>query len=235
LTLQRCTLAGSQAPSLRVRGAQTTHVSIFDSILAGQGGDVALDPGVIAQVLASNSLIRDGYASGTNGCFSADPMFRNPSFLDFRLAFGSPCIDRSLSAPAVVPVVDGDLDLVAAPDLGAFEFQPLFAYASVWTSTTLDLEVSGPLGALAVVKWSRQPLPGGSTSTPFGELFLPNANANFAMFQTFGAMPATLQRTVPTTPQLIGQTFSFQALIDSPASPSGKAYSNPIEVAFVYD
>jgi hypothetical protein len=233
LILQRCTLAGNQAASLRIGGLQNTHVSIFDSILAGQAGDIALDPGVNAQVLASNSLIRDGFSNGINGCFNADPLFRNPH--DYRLTFGSPCIDRSNTAPTAGAVIDGDLDLVPAPDLGALEFQHIDAFCSIsWNHTDVDIEVSGPVGATAVLKWSRQPLAANPVSTPFGQLYLPVPNATLSTFQTYG-WPVTLHRQLPTSPELFGQVFSFQALIDSTASPSGKAYTSPFELTITND
>jgi hypothetical protein len=42
--------------------------------------------------------------------------------------------------------------------------------------------------------------------------------------------PTLLQRLIPNDPALIGQSFSFQALVDSPTSPIQKAFTNAVEV-----
>lgn len=50
---------------------------------------------------------------------SADPMFRDPSSGDVRLAAGSPCLDRGILLPGINEHFHG-----RAPDLGTIEFGP---------------------------------------------------------------------------------------------------------------
>ena len=58
---------------------------------------------------------------GSNGNFSADPLFTAPAMGDFRLQAGSPAIDKGTTAFA--PVLDMFCrPRVGAPDLGALEF-----------------------------------------------------------------------------------------------------------------
>jgi hypothetical protein len=50
---------------------------------------------------------------------SADPLFRDPSSGDVRLAAGSPCLDRGILLPGINEHFHG-----RAPDLGTIEFGP---------------------------------------------------------------------------------------------------------------
>ena len=71
--------------------------------------------------MASGATLTDG-----GGNSAADPLFVNPGGGDFHLSAGSPAIDAGADDPQNGPV---DLDgkprkLGAAPDMGAYEFQP---------------------------------------------------------------------------------------------------------------
>lgn len=75
-------------------------------------------------------------------CFAQDtwpggggsPLFVNPAAQDYRLQPGSPCIDAGGDLGALIPLdmddlrrpLEGNRDGDAAPDMGAFEFNPLF-------------------------------------------------------------------------------------------------------------
>lgn len=72
-----------------------------------------------------------GDLTGVDGNVSVDPMFRNPLLGDYRLAAGSPCVDAGTDAHpellaekdlAGIPrVLDGNLDGLSKPDMGAYE------------------------------------------------------------------------------------------------------------------
>jgi hypothetical protein len=66
-----------------------------------------------------------GIAAGVNGCLSLEPLFVNRAQGDYRLAYGSPCINSGTNGAS--PAGALDLDGAARPihatvDMGAFEF-----------------------------------------------------------------------------------------------------------------
>jgi len=68
----------------------------------------------------------------TEGCITNEPAFLNLAAGDFRLRYGSPCIDAVTNLTVSVlddltgmkRPLDGDFDLVAVSDLGAYEYNP---------------------------------------------------------------------------------------------------------------
>jgi hypothetical protein len=118
---------------------------------------------------------------------------------------------------------DGDLDTVALADRGALEFRVLDAPATVpiGSSLELDVQVASPEFAWVVAGVeAAAPL-----ATAFGDRWLSNATplASIAIV----AAPATTSFAVPNDPNLVGSELAFQALVRSPASPTGAAWSNP--------
>lgn len=78
--------------------------------------------------------------TGANGNLSADPLLKNAAAGDVHLLAGSPAIDAGVSTPAGFPeqdfegdtrIVDGNGDLAAQVDIGADEFKPVSAPATV--------------------------------------------------------------------------------------------------------
>jgi hypothetical protein len=241
LKLERCTIADNCAYGLRVQtatGANPAAIEIDQCIFANGAIDLVLPPGAIVR----DSLIRDGQLAGVNGNFSADPLFADPSSGDWGLSWSSPCIDRIADASVASLLdltgrlrgVDGDLDTLERSDLGATEFRPLAAPLQARIASSLSLGSWGPQGAASTIYWARS-APVGPTSTPFGSLALPPAALRiFSVTSTGAASPTVLQRPVPNVLSLVGQTYSFQALVDSPAAPQGRAYTNVAPVTFVF-
>jgi hypothetical protein len=140
---------------VRVDARVVTFAHLYaNNIVTGNGVGLQVDflsaghePRWHNNLVFKNSTNYSGIADQTqlNGNISSDPMFV-PIKDDFRLQRRSPAIDAgTLSIPGLPPtdfagrprVVDGNLDGLALPDLGAYEFIPL------------RLEVTGPLGLLA--------------------------------------------------------------------------------------
>jgi hypothetical protein len=236
----RCTLA-SNAHSLFV----------FDS-LPGGSVDLSFDTSIVvtdgpllhwsvnANVEATRSLISDGSFDGINGCFSGDPGFRNGADGDFRLRWGSPCIDAAfVDAPAGTRDVvgsprnlDGNLDTLGKTDLGAYEFQPLELTTTGAIGSSLRLENWGP-DSPSTIYWARTGLTSSQT-TPFGAFQLNSQFARPFRFTTAGAStPNVTLRPIPNQLALVGHTFSFQALTDSPAAPLSKAFTNGVEFTVI--
>jgi hypothetical protein len=69
---------------------------------------------------------------GVQGCFAADPMFVDVSSRNYRLRYGSPCIDRGTNNTESVPLdldhyarpLDGDFNGQSRYDVGAYEYNP---------------------------------------------------------------------------------------------------------------
>jgi hypothetical protein len=228
VTLSNCTLADNLGFGLR--GPPSARTSISGSILFGNATDLNL-PGPL---YANDSCSGDGGLIGQPGCIQADPMFVNPTSGDYRLRFASPCIDTgdpaangTLDLLVHTRPYDGDVDTHAAPDMGAFEFEPLHQFGSTSIGHPFGLEFWGASGSTSQLFLSKQPLVP-PQSTPFGDFYL--APGTVIALGTLPAQPGPpffLRRTLPNDASLIGTTFSFQALTDSAIAPQGQAYTNP--------
>ncbi len=229
--LDGCTLARNQLGGFRLDGAWQGG-SIANSIFAGHTLDL---PGL--QLGASWSCSANGEFAGSPTCIAADPQFVDADAHDYRLRWGSPCIDRggpqaltSLDLAGRPRNVDGDLDTVLASDMGALEFETLALHGTPRLGAVLDFEISGAPGAHSLLLMSRSPL-GAAQATPFGEFGLQRARIVGEVWLPLGAaQPFVLQRRVGLSPSLVGATFAFQCLTDSSAAPLGRALSNPISL-----
>ena len=172
------------------------------------------------------------------GNFMSDPLFENAAGGDFRLRFGSPCIDAATTVPPAGTLdlarhardADGDLNTSEIADLGALEFRPLELVSTAQLGTPMTLELRGPQGAASKLYWTRGALAAAPMSTTYGHFDLQPSLAHLYRTVTVGSIvPAIVQRTIPNAPFLIGQTFAFQALTDNPAAPAGKAYTNAVQ------
>jgi hypothetical protein len=226
VALSNCTLASNLAFGLH--GPSSAATTISGSIVFGNATDLALT----GPLTANSSSSGDAVLIGQPGCIQANPMFVNAN--DFRLRFGSPCID--VGDPAANGVVDllghtrpfdGDLDTHAASDMGAYEFEPLHQFGSTSIGHQFGLEFWGASGSMSQLFLSKQPLTP-PQSTPFGDFYLaPGTVIALATVPAQPGPPHFLRRTIPNNPVLIGTTFSFQALTDSVLAPQGQAYTNP--------
>lgn len=237
-TFTRCSMGGSPSGV----SAHNAHPSgslyySLDSCLVLTNGPL-LVAGSNTQPALSRSFLSDASYAGINGCISGDARVFDEIGGDLRLRYGSPCIDAAgTDAPAGardaegnLRDVDGDLDRVAHTDIGALEFRPLELESTGERGTPLQLRSWGAPGALSTIYWTRRPL-AESTSTPFGLFLLdPDLARVFKVTSTGYDTPTLLQRLIPNDPALIGQSFSFQALVDSPTSPIQKAFTNAVEV-----
>ncbi|MCC7169538.1 MAG: hypothetical protein IT459_03740, partial [Planctomycetes bacterium] len=219
----------------------TLTVSLADSIVVGNLDDVYENPAKPAFDVVRYCDIGDGDFAGTNGNFAADPLFVDPSNLDYRLRWASPCIETGdpagvagdLDLAGNARPIDGDLDAQERFDLGAFEFAPLFLKSTGELGSPLALELWGPQANATTVYFARKPLVAPQL-TPFGELDLDAAFMNVFRVTTVGSgPPKTIKRTIPNDPAFAGLVFSFQALTDCAAAPQGKAYTNAVELTLV--
>lgn len=117
----------------------TRTSTIENCILWNPGGGGAEIQNVVGTpYIVNNSIVRGGYATGTN-ISTADPMYINAATGDLRLSAGSPAIDNGINALMHVDAYDVDYDGNTAEivdidlegtlriqnatiDLGAFEF-----------------------------------------------------------------------------------------------------------------
>ena len=230
-SVRRCTIVENVGAGVRTTGG--FGAAVEGTILHGNGDDVD------GTVYASWSDIGDGDFAGVDGNFSADPLFRDPANGDWRLVWGSPCVDAGdpNAAPGTLDLagtqrhVDGDLDTLERVDLGAFEFRPLDAAGVAQVGQPLVLEQWGRAGGSAILYLGRnqpQPVP---LATPFGEFDLdPNAFRDLGPGPTAPGPPALRLVPIPADPVYAGLTFTFQARARSGLAPQGSAYTNPLTV-----
>lgn len=235
--LSHCTITGHADAGLAVStagGASVSHpTELSSSILWGNGDDLREDPGAPSVTEVRRCDIGDGDYLGVNGTFAADPLFVAPNFYDYRVAFDSPCVDAGEpllgldpgqpSLGGVVPPVDGDLDLTKAWDVGAREFAPLQLRGTPRLGATVKLETWGPAGGTAQVYWLRGPTTPLPRVLTIGDWWLGARAALWTSLPTDPATPGETSISIPNVPALIGQSFSFEALV-APAT----VLTNPV-------
>jgi hypothetical protein len=216
---ERSTVADNTTFGIRNTSPQAT-TSIDGTIVVNNGVDV----------LAPSSTTQFSWISAGN------PLFVDPASDDYRLRFGSPCIDTGhvgsgSGAPDLAQVVrpiDGDLDTSKRTDIGAFEFQPLRLLTSGHIGSPLRLEMAGQAGGTTTVYFTRG-APTLPLGTPYGEFELNPSTFGTLLHSAVAPFPpVSFQRPIPNHAILIGQTFSFQALTTSSVAPQGSAYTNVV-------
>lgn len=246
LRFERCTIARNRQVGVNLFDdcfKITDYATIDHCIVAGNAVDVAVQDFACESPTIIRSCIGDGsYVNGL-GSFAANPLFRDSGAADFRLRWGSPCIDAATSPLPVGALdldgntrdVDGDLNTSEVSDLGAFEFRPLELTGTGQLGSLLQWELWGPQGNSTTLYWTRVALSAAPSSTPFGDLDLDPALAGVFRVTTAGAAsPNVIYRSIPNAAALlVGRTFAFQALTDNAAAPSGRAYTNPVEITIV--
>ena len=239
--VRRCTIAdnGSVGVSAFVATdvAGQVRTELDGSIVWGNLDDLDQNPARPAFQLVRYCDVGDGDFAGSEGNFSADPRFRGPAAGDYRLVWGSPCVDAG--DPAAVPgipdlagvlrAVDGDLDVLEREDVGCLELATLALAAPVRVGGTAAFEQWGPAGGRAILHLARGAAAATPLTTPFGEFDLdPLAFRELGTMPTGAGPPALRTLPVPDDPAYVGITLTLQALASSTVGSPPAAWTNAV-------
>jgi len=225
--LDHCTVTQHTGRGLAIStagGASVAHPTELDStILWGNGDDLLEDSGAPSITSIARCNIGDGDYLGVNGNISTNPRFVDPSFDDYRLRYGSPCIDRGNALPralagtnslgGIVAPVDGDLDLLAGWDIGASEFAPLQLRGTARLGSVVTLQAFGKSGLAARVLWRRGPPSSTPRRLPYGDWWLGSGALEWGLLPTNPGTPGEIRFAIPNDATLLGRSYSFQALV----------------------
>lgn len=239
LTLRRCTVADNDQVGIDVLSTAilATQIRLESTIVARNADDLLLDP----SASVSHCCIEDGDFAGANGNFAADPAFVDAAGGDYRLRWASACAETGDPATPAGSVdlaghlrpIDGDLDTVEAPDVGAFELAPLELTTNGHSGSIATFEFWGEQNTSSLLYFTRS-APVAPIMTTFGELDLDPASARKVLRTAVGAgPPSSIQRMIPSSPAWIGHTLAFQALTRSSIAPNGAAYTNAVHFTIV--
>jgi len=235
--LEHCTVADNAGVGIHVVD-DFLSVLLESCIVSGNGDDI-FPPGT---VLANYSNIGDGDAVPGDGSISVDPLFMDSAAGDYRLRFGSPCVDTGNPTLLAIRVdldgtprpIDGALDTVPRDDMGAYELAPLASPAEVPIGGVALFEFLGPPAGSAVLFGMRGLPLDTPVNTTFGALYLDGTLIRrIAHVTTNPGPPGVHTLAVPSDPVWIGTFVSLQARVVSGVAPMGEAWSNPQVFVFV--
>jgi len=231
--LSDCTLAnnGQSGFSTMTGTGVTQTTTLRNCILYGNLDDFTNGAG--GSVTAGYCDSGDGDLLAQPHCIAANPLFVDPANGDFRLQFGSPCVESgdpaSTGALDILwhaRPIDGDLDTLGEVDMGAFEFETLHFRGTPRPGAWMLFECWGATGSTTSVGFSMQ-APTPAQNTPFGNFNLvPGSIVQLGSVPALPGPPHMMVRRLPNNPWLIGKTLTYQGLTGSAAAPQGQAYTN---------
>jgi len=122
--LTNCTLSDNSATN---QAGGSCNDTLTNCIVYGNTAPAWND---VYKSSAANSCSPD-LSHGINGCITSDPEFIDASSGDYRIGYGSPCIDTGAAIAGMTRdiignfrPVDGDLVVGAVIDMGAYEYDP---------------------------------------------------------------------------------------------------------------
>lgn len=232
--LAGCTIVDCTGQGIAHGGS--VALTLDSCIVARSGfGDIGGAATIVRSLVGDGSGLAGPGPNHGGGNVSGDPRFVDPANGDYSLRFDSPAVDSGqhvgLDLVGRPRAVDGDLDLLPAPDMGALEHATLVGPTEIQLGAGFELAASGPAGGFTSVVMSHLGYAPTGLTTPYGRLFVePAGSVRLTPVMTTGGGPVTFSVPAFTDPALIGTSTGFQALTRSLAAPAGGAFSNPLLV-----
>lgn len=211
--VRRATISASRYDAVEVLNGT---VSIESSIFSGNGliagGEIYVIGGA---AVISDSLVAGGFAG--DNVIDADPLFVNAAQDDYRLQWGSPCIDTGKPTDSACGWdlggrprrVSGLLNSVARVDMGATEFSHVDLSVTQTGPLAFTINTTGTAGLQTLLLLGTAP--GTSCVPPAGTVGFDMGASWTAV--PWPAIPSTVPFDVPLSPAILGDLILQQVAL----------------------
>ncbi|MCP3918114.1 MAG: hypothetical protein GY711_21405 [bacterium] len=221
-SITNTTMARNSRHAIYVNGGV---VSVANSILFDNNNGASQVWDASSTLSATYSAIQNGFPG--QGNIASSPIFVDASNDDYRVSWGSPCIDTGdqatqadgLDLDGFQRPLDGDLDLTPVVDMGSHEFAPLRQHGAARLGGAIDIELWGPNGSTAELLFVRGLPLSTPVSTPVGELWLSHQRQSLGTLPVAAGPPYVHSIGLGNDPALVGESLSFQSLVMTGATP----------------
>jgi len=128
--LTNCTVTGNDTSDTSTDGVVLTNGGSLVNCIVWGNGDRDIEDGNGGPILYT--CARDGVTNGVNGCITNEPGFIDAGAKDYRLGYGSACVDSGTNLLGLIVddldgedrPIDGNFDGPDEFDMGCYEYNP---------------------------------------------------------------------------------------------------------------